>query len=166
MCIHNLLGNIPSYGQCYGIKFISEMDKASWEIEHPHPCYFRRLFHILLFLNYSDEEKILGPGRAFTSTFQTGVLPCFSHRQKLSHIVSFTSLSCIFSSPASTLEFLSPMIPSRMTIIFLLSFHFPWPSVFSAILLNMLLIHSSTFFCLQLLSMSSALLNTDDNIYT
>lgn len=57
-------------------------------------------------------------------------------------------LSCIFSSPSSTLEFLSPMIPLRMTIIFLLSFHFPWASAFSAFLLNILLIHRSSFFLL------------------
>lgn len=130
------------------------MDKASWEIKQPHARCFRHFFffHILLFLNYSDEEKILGTGRVFTSTFQIGIsLSCFSHRQKLSHIISSIALSLIFSSPPSTLEFLSPMIFPRMAIIFPLSFHFPWPIAFSAFLLNMLLIHRSSLLLLATL---------------
>lgn len=48
------------------------MEKVSWVIKSPS-LLLQAIFHMLLFLNFPDEEKILELQSVRTSTFPTGI---------------------------------------------------------------------------------------------
>lgn len=108
------------------------MEKVSWVIKYLF-LLLLAMFHLPLFLNYGDEEKILEKGRVFTTTCHTGTFfVLLFHRQKPPSLgILLPALFFIFGNLDATWEYFSSVILLQTTIISVLSFHAAQPSAFS-----------------------------------
>lgn len=137
----SLLGNTVSHGQCVGTqKFQTEIEKVSWVIKYLF-LLLLAMFHLSLFLNHGDEEKISEKGRVFTTTCHTGTffVLLFRRQKPLSLVIFLPALFFIFSNRGATWEFLSSVMLLQTRIISFLSFHVVQPSAFSVFFNQILL---------------------------